>query len=147
MNISPRFRHKTPIQIRFKDADMMGHVNNANHFTYFELARVQYFNDIVNLKIDWNKEGIILAHMEIDYILPILINDRVFVYTRISKIGKKSFEAEYLIVKENNNELTSLASGKSVQVCFNYETSMTIPVPAIWKDLVLAYEPEPPALG
>ena len=27
------YRHKTPIQIRFKDIDKLGHVNNANHIT------------------------------------------------------------------------------------------------------------------
>ena len=41
------FKHKTLIQIRFKDVDMMGHVNNANHLTYFELARVHYFDEII----------------------------------------------------------------------------------------------------
>ena len=40
------FKHKTSIQLRFKDVDMMGHVNNANHFTYLELARVKYFNEV-----------------------------------------------------------------------------------------------------
>lgn len=33
------FKHKTPIQIRFKDIDAFRHVNNANHFTYLEIAR------------------------------------------------------------------------------------------------------------
>ena len=30
------FKHKAAIQIRFKDTDAMGHVNNANFFTYIE---------------------------------------------------------------------------------------------------------------
>jgi acyl-CoA thioesterase FadM len=35
--------HKLKIQILFKDIDKQGHVNNANHITYFETARVDYF--------------------------------------------------------------------------------------------------------
>jgi acyl-CoA thioester hydrolase len=59
------FRHKTPIQIRFKDVDRLGHVNNANHVTYFELARVEYFNELMgDMKIDWENESLILAKIE-----------------------------------------------------------------------------------
>ena len=58
------FKHKTRIQIRFKDIDKLGHVNNANHITYLELARVNYLNDVFKQLIDWSKEGIILARIE-----------------------------------------------------------------------------------
>ena len=40
------FKEKTQVQIRFKDIDSMGHVNNANHITYFELARLNYFETL-----------------------------------------------------------------------------------------------------
>ena len=93
------FKHKTLIQIRFKDVDMMGHVNNANHLTYFELARVHYFDEIVKERIDWSKQGIILAHMEVDYKMPILLTDKVYVFSRISKFGYSSFTVEYIISK------------------------------------------------
>ena len=43
------FRHKIPIQIRFKDLDDMGHVNNANHLSYIELARVKYFQEVFDI--------------------------------------------------------------------------------------------------
>ena len=58
-----QFKQKTPVQIRFKDIDMMGHVNNANFITYFELARLTYFEALseVGVKIDWVTEGVILA--------------------------------------------------------------------------------------
>src|SRR5574337_1034741 len=53
-------RHLTSIQVRYKDLDSLGHVNNANHLTYFELARIKFFDDIVNEKIDWEKVGMIV---------------------------------------------------------------------------------------
>lgn len=136
-----KFKHKSPIQIRFKDIDVMGHVNNANHFTYLELARTQYFDDVVSDSINWKEEGIILAHLEIDYKKPILLQDNLFVYSRVSKLGSKSFEFEYHIVVENDDSIYIVASGKSVQVCFNYVSSKTIPVPDSWRAKVEAYEP------
>jgi acyl-CoA thioester hydrolase len=135
------YRHRALIQVRFKDVDQMGHVNNANHFTYFELARVKYFNEVVNEPIEWKEQGIILAHMEIDYKRPILLNDEVYVYSRVSKFGTKSFEVEYKIVVVVNGNEDIAATGKSVQVCFDYTRNETMNVPETWKQKVIAYEP------
>jgi acyl-CoA thioester hydrolase len=134
------FKHKSKIQIRFKDLDSMGHVNNANHFTYFELARMQYFDEVVAETINWEEQGIILAHMEIDYKKPILLHDHVLVYARVSKLGTKSFDFEYCIVVENDNAIEIVATGKSVQVCFNYLSNQTVLVPELWRAKVEAYE-------
>ena len=135
------FKHKSKIQIRFKDLDSMGHVNNANHFTYFELARMQYFDEVVAETINWEEQGIILAHMEIDYKKPILLHDQILVYSRVSRLGSKSFEFEYCIVVEKEGSLDVVANGKSVQVCFNYLTNQTISVPESWREKVIGYEP------
>ena len=59
------------IQIRFADIDVMGHVNNAVYLSYFEMARVHYFKQILGEEWDWNSDGILLARNEIDYLSPI----------------------------------------------------------------------------
>ena len=95
------YKHKTPIQIRFKDLDKLGHVNHANHLTYFELARVDYFNAVSDkgVTIDWENEGVILAKIEMEYNQPILLEDKVFVYTWVSRMGSKSFDMHCSIVR------------------------------------------------
>lgn len=131
-------RHKTPIQIRFKDVDRLGHVNNANHITYFELARVDYFNALMgDLKIDWDRESLILAKIEMEYKIPILLDDKVFVYTWISKIGSKSFDMSCSIVKEVGGTEIELAKGLAIIVCFNYVENKTILIPEAWKERML----------
>ena len=124
------YKHKTPIQLRFKDIDKLGHVNNANHLTYIELARIKYFEDVLLVDENWSEfQGPILAHMSIDYRRPIFLNDNVFVYTRCSKLGTKSLELSWVIVSEKNKTEEILAEGKSVIVCFDYATNKTIPLP------------------
>lgn len=134
------FRHQTLIQVRFKDVDMMGHVNNSNHITYFEMARVNYFNEIIAETIQWNSQGIILAHMEIDYKQPLLLTDEVRVYSRVSKFGNSSFEFKYCITRKDKTGEHLAATGKSVQVCFDYNQSKAIAVPKSWKEKVKAFE-------
>jgi acyl-CoA thioester hydrolase len=129
------FKQKTPIQIRFKDVDRLGHVNNANHITYFELARVEYFNHLMgDIKIDWDAESLILAKMEMEYKQPILLDDKVFVYTWISRIGSKSFDMSCSIVREMNGVEVEVAKGLAIIVCFNYKTNQTIAIPDVWRE-------------
>ncbi|MDF2436843.1 MAG: thioesterase [Bacteroidota bacterium] len=132
------YKHKTQIQIRFKDVDRLGHVNNANHITYFELARVEYFNALMgDVKIDWESESLILAKMEMEYKQPILLEDKLFCYTWVSRIGSKSFDMSCTIVREINGVEVEAAKGLAVIVCFNYKTNQTITVPDHWKKKML----------
>ena len=95
--------HKLKIQVRFKDIDKQGHVNNANHITYFETARVEYFKDVFRNNIDWIKTGMILANTEITYKRPILLEDEVYCYTKITRFGTKSFEIENVLTIEDEH--------------------------------------------
>lgn len=134
------FKHKTEIQIRFKDIDLMGHVNNANYLTYLEYARVKYFDDVADTEINWNENGLILAKATIDYKLPISLKDKVFIYTRCSRIGTKSFELSYQIVKEEKNTEIVLAEGTTVLVCYDYKNRKSIPIPEEWKKKLESFE-------
>jgi acyl-CoA thioester hydrolase len=134
-------KHKTPIQLRFKDADIMGHVNNANHLTYIELARIKYFEDVVGVETNWSQQqGIILAHISIDYKAPLFLQDQVFVYTRCSKLGKKSIELSWVIVREKSNTEEIIAQGTAVLVCYDYGESRTIEVPELQKQKIIQFE-------
>jgi acyl-CoA thioester hydrolase len=135
------FKHKTPIQLRFKDADIMGHVNNANHLTYIELARTKYFEDVVGVDANWSQQqGIILAHISIDYKNPLFLRDKVFVYTRCSKLGTKSIELSWVIVREKSSEEEIIAQGIAVLVCYDYASSKTVEVPEIQKQKIIQFE-------
>lgn len=135
-----KFKHKISIQIRFKDVDMMGHVNNANHFTYLELARIKYLDAISGEKINWTKKGIILAKTIIDYKLPILLTDQLFVYTKCSRIGNKSFDLIYKIIKEEAEKQILLAEASTVLVYYDYEKGQSILMPDEWKKKIQEFE-------
>ena len=134
------FKHKTPIQVRFKDIDALGHVNNANHLTYLELARISYFNAVIGHNINWNEKGIILARVIMDFKMPVMLNDDVHVYTTCSKIGTKSFELEYLMIKDDAGKEITLASATTVMVCYDYSLKRSMPMPPEWKEKLQKFE-------
>lgn len=128
-------KHKCLIQIRFKDVDALGHVNNANHLTYFEYARIGFFDDLIGDEIDWENEGMILAHQTVSYKKPIYLKDVIHVHTWFVKSGTTSFELAYEIVRtEKDGRETICATGTSVLVCFNYKKQVPVAVPQRWLD-------------
>lgn len=134
------FRHRLKIQIRFKDIDKLGHVNNANHLTYLESGRVDYFNEVVRQKIDWVKTGMILGRCDISYKQPILLEDNLYCYSKVSRFGTKSFDIDSLLVIENGQEPQIAASAKVTLVCMDYVTKQTIEVPKEWVEIISVYE-------
>jgi acyl-CoA thioester hydrolase len=121
-----------PIEIRFADIDTMGHVNNAVYLSYFELARMKFFRDVVGSNWNWKKHGIILARNEVDYQKPIFLTDKIKIGVGTESIGNKSFTLVYDVQKEVEGSWVSCAKGKSVSVCFDHELKTTVAVPEAW---------------
>ncbi len=117
------------IQVRFADLDTMGHVNNSVYLSYFEYARVHYFNQLLGLGWDWRKFGVLVARNEINYLKPVLLNDVPQIEILLDSIGSKSFTLAYEVTV--NGELTT--TGKSVLVCFDASAQASVPVSGDWK--------------
>ncbi len=66
-------KHFTPIQQRFNDYDILGHVNNAVFQHYFDLARIRYFAEILGENIVGSKYSLVMATINIDFHSPVLI--------------------------------------------------------------------------
>lgn len=132
------FKYKTAIEMRFNDLDMMGHVNNAVYFSYMEIGRTKYWEHAINW--DWHKTGVIIAQASIDYIAPILLNDKVSMYIRTSRIGNTSFDLEYLIVKTVNSKEIICSKGKTVCIAFDYNAKKPTAIPDRERNKMIAFE-------
>jgi acyl-CoA thioester hydrolase len=133
------FRYFHPIFVRYGDLDPQGHVNNAGFITYLEHARVSYIRELGLWDgKDFLEIGFILARIELDYKAPILMTDTVEVGVRVSRLGNKSLDMEYLIRDPNTGKI--FGEGKTVQVAYDYEDKKTIPLPENWRKIVQDYE-------
>lgn len=122
-----------PIQIRFVDTDMMGHVNNSVYLSYFEVARMYYFRDLFGDSIDWMKEGIILARAELDYRKPLLIEHTdVQCHIRCTETGNKSFTLEYHLLSGD----TLFCQAKTIMVYFDYSKGKSEVLPERWNKIL-----------
>jgi acyl-CoA thioester hydrolase len=121
------------IQVRFADLDVLGHVNNAIYLSYFEMTRVHYFKELLGVKWDWKKTGVLLVRNEIDYLKPILLYDKPSITMHLIEIGSKSFQLGYEVYVGEK----LCTQGLSVMVCYNAVTDQTISVP---NDMRMALE-------
>ena len=135
------YKHKTPIQIRWVDTDMLGHVNNSNHLSYMEMARVSYFKTVLGDTVDWTKEGIIVAKATVEYKRPIFLDDKLTVYMRVDQISGRSFNVVYRFVKElDEGQEQVCAEGSTLMVCYDFQKNMSIEMPAEWRKKIRDYE-------
>ena len=134
------YKHSTPIQIRFVDIDKMGHVNNATILSYFEIARTNFFDEVIGQQDNWFERGLIIAHTDIDYLQPVYLRDDVKAFVRIAKVGAKSFDVEHILVKTVNGQQTICAIANSILVCMDYTKKETIEVPLEWKEKIGAFK-------
>lgn len=132
------FKYKTTIETRFADFDMMGHVNNATYFTFMEIARAKYWKQAVQW--DWKKTGVVIAHASLEYIIPVFPDDKISMYVRTSRIGKSSFDLEYLLVKTQNGEEVVCSKGKTVCVAFDYRAKTSVVIPGEEKNKMMIFE-------
>ncbi len=125
------------INIRFKDIDSMGHVNNAVFFTYFEEGRKALFQTLFNT-VELTNFSFILGHVSCDFIRPIKLNDSVIIQLWISETGKKKFGIKYILANKKN-ESTVYAKGYSVQVFYDYKKNKTVAVSQEFIDKISDY--------
>ena len=133
------YKHKILIQSRFKDIDNLGHINSAVYFTYFEHSRVQFFNSLFGNRNRsyWAEVSIVIAKQEMDYKQQVLLDDTIYSYVWVSRMGTKSFDMSFSLVKEENGQEVEVAKGMGVLVCINLKTNQTVPVPDMWKEKML----------
>lgn len=127
------FRFRCLIEVRFRDLDAMGHVNNAVYFTYFEVARAAYMRALGHLDelpLASNLGDLfpfILAEASCRYLAPVGLGEVLVVSLRTSEVKRKSFEFEYLVTRQANGQ--PVAVGRSIQVYYNYDSGRTKVLP------------------
>ena len=133
----PSFRFTTDLEIRFRDLDALGHVNNAVYLTYFEIVRTRYWDHLFGLPPpdDW---GFVMVRTECNYRSPALLGETIAIAARISALKNSSFTFEYRLTESRSGRL--IADGLSVQVCYDRTQGRTTPIPQTMRQRVKDYE-------
>lgn len=140
-----QFGYHCDIEVRFRDLDAMGHVNNAVYFTYFEVGRSGYTRALglapEDEDVPQRRFPFILLDARCRFLAAVSINDQLRLYVRTSRIGTKSSVFEYLLTRRSDGK--PVAVGHTTQVAFDYAAGRTIPMPADLRATMEAFEGGP----
>jgi acyl-CoA thioester hydrolase len=114
-----------PIELRFSDLDLYGHVNSVVYFSFLETARVKLIKDFFQ-GLTENHILMLVARAECDYKLPILFGDDLVVSVVVARIGTTSFDLEYRL---HDGREKTYATALTTIVCFDNVRKVTVPVP------------------
>jgi acyl-CoA thioester hydrolase len=128
------FNYEKEMEVRFRDLDMMGHLNNAVYATYLEQARVEYIEDVVEQPL--MEIGAVVADLHLDFERPIDWGDEVVVAVRADELGTSSIPLEYEIRVDGD----VAATAETLMVTFDPEAGEPRPIPDAWRERIQAHE-------
>jgi acyl-CoA thioester hydrolase len=133
-----RFYH--PIEVRYADIDAQGHLNNAKYLTFFEQARIQYFQylGLFAARDSFMDLGIILADIHVAFCAPVMWGMDVRIGVRTLKLGNKSMTVSQCL--RNGPDGPLMAEGEVVLVTYDYRSSVTVPIPNPWRETIAGFE-------
>lgn len=105
-----------PIEVRFRDLDAMGHVNNAVTVTYLEVARTRFWLSQFSGFAAEVEFPFVVARVTVNYRRPIRLQDAVEVELWVSHVGRSSFTIGYRVWASG----VLVADGETVQVHYDY---------------------------
>lgn len=120
-----------PIQVRFRDIDSMGHVNNAVYASYLEQARAEFYAQVVGERL--HDVPTVLVTQRVDYRRPVEWGDDVRVDLVVDGLGRSSVPMRYAV--RTGETVAAVAS--TVQVVVD-EDGDSAPVPEAWRERIAA---------
>ena len=133
----PAFKFSTQIEVRFRDLDALGHVNNAVYLTYFEVSRLHYWKKLFGGDA-FNRHSFVVVRAECNYRSPAHAGEILQVFAKVSELRKSSFVFEYEIVEQVTGRI--VAEGSTVQACFDHEQKKARPIPPDLRASILEFE-------
>lgn len=121
------YSYEVAADVRLRDIDFMGHVNNAIYATYLEQARFEYFRDVLDISL--TDTDTVLVSLEIEYARPIEADADVTVALRVSEVGTSSLTMEYEIRADGERAATA----RTVQARADPDTGGSRPLPDEWR--------------
>jgi len=109
-----KFNHITPIQLRFNDFDALGHVNNSVYFSFYDLGKTTYFNEVLP-DVSISKEvGVVIANIEV------------------------SFQLLQRLIDIETNEVKCIC--QTVMVCYDAKTKTSRSISDKWRKAMADFE-------
>ncbi|ETT82533.1 thioesterase family protein [Viridibacillus sp. FSL R5-0477] len=120
------FSFSVPVQVRFSETDMFGHMNNTVPITYFEYARIEFLKHLGFMEKWMQGDEVaipVVADIQCDYVKQVYFEEQLNIFVKIENIGNSSLDLHYLAI---NNKEEMCFTGRGTIVQMNRQTGKSI---------------------
>ncbi|MCI8997803.1 MAG: acyl-CoA thioesterase [Muribaculaceae bacterium] len=132
------FRHRMPLQMRFNDIDMLGHLNNSIYLTFMDLAKTRYFEAVLGENLKWDRIGVVIVNINCNFCAPTFFNEEIEVETAVVAIGEKSLTIEQRVFSPSTGQVK--CDCRTIMSGFDMETNTSAPILPEWVKAFETYE-------
>lgn len=125
------YKHFLPLQTRWADNDIYGHVNNVAYYGYFDTIVNEYLINTDALDIHEGEIIGLVVETGCKYFAPLEFPQKLEGALRVAHIGNSSVRYELAIFKPGEDE--PAAEGHFVHVYVNRETRRPVKLPAAFR--------------
>lgn len=113
--------HEIHTRVRYKETDRMGALHHSNYFTYFEMARTEFFRALGMSYRALENSGILLVVAEAHsrYLHPAGYDDEVRVTCEVREVSGAKVKFAYNVYLMPQDKL--IATGHTLLGCVNRE--------------------------
>ena len=129
--------HTLPVQLRFNDIDILGHLNNTVYFSLYDLGKARYMEDIGLREHAPTPPSSVIADVHCTYLKPIRYGDDIRVTTRCTEVGDKHFTLYQQLIDGEGVERSHCTT---VMVYIDPATQRAAPIPSWFRDKILEDE-------
>jgi acyl-CoA thioester hydrolase len=99
---------RLPISVQKSDIDAMGHVNNVVYLRWVQEVATAHWNFVASRELQKKYSWVVLRH-EIDYRLPVFLEDKIIGSTWVGDYHGARFERFVKLCHEGNNNVVAEA--------------------------------------
>lgn len=126
----------TPIQLRFNDIDLQGHMYNGQYQHIFDLGKNEYFEQVIGIGAMDGDNAVITASSTTNFYIPVGLRDRIIIKTGVDRLGTKSFTVFQQMINADTEEI--VADSRTVMVAYNVLTRQSFEIPSRWREKIVA---------
>lgn len=126
-----------PIQTRWSDNDIYGHVNNVVYYSYFDTAANALLIQKAGFDIHHSPIIGLVVNSTCNFLQELTYPEMIEVGVAISKIGNSSLTYDLAIFKQGQEQAS--AQGNFIHVFVERETKKSISIPQEMRDALQTY--------
>lgn len=132
------FKHHQPVQLRFNDIDMLGHLNNSVYIQLMDLGKANYFHQFIDGRLNHDNLAIVVANINCDFHAPAYLEERLEVLTAVASMSERSLRLEQRVVNADTGEVKCRAITTMVNI--DPKTCHAVEITPEWRRCISDYE-------